>query len=260
MRTTARVLPPHRSRGHGTNHHRASLVSCLTGTRVRTIFIPIRFYDPKLDACANGDEDMDGDNITVDGTLKLCEDLGVDPEDVVLLAVAYELKSPRMAEWTRKGWIEGWKNVKCVIAQLITPYVLELPPTYHQPEFSADTTATMKTALLRLRDKLGSDAPYFHQVYAYTFDFARAEGQRSLSAPLPPISYLCFSLLTFPCLFICWDRSHRSRDSAGILGAPSPSRSTRRRADPHNPAGHRWRRWYARIRGGMEGGIYELVV
>ena len=48
----------------------------------------------------------------------------------------------------------------------------------------------MKTALLRLRDKLGSDAPYFQQVYAYTFDFARAEGQRSLSAPLPPISYL----------------------------------------------------------------------
>ena len=59
----------------------------------------------------------------MDGTLKLCEDLGVDPEDVVLLAVAYELKSPRMAEWTRKGWIEGWKNVKCATTFLTTPYV-----------------------------------------------------------------------------------------------------------------------------------------
>ncbi len=31
----------------------------------------------------------DDDDITVDGTIKLCEDLGVDPEDVVLLAVAF---------------------------------------------------------------------------------------------------------------------------------------------------------------------------
>ncbi|TFY56094.1 hypothetical protein EVG20_g9063 [Dentipellis fragilis] len=98
----------------------------------------------------------DGDDITVDGTIKLCEDLGVDPEDVVLLAVAYELKSPRVGEWARKGWIEGWKNVGC------------------------DTIATMKTALLRLRDKLGSDLGYFQKVYSYTFEFARAEGQRSL--------------------------------------------------------------------------------
>lgn len=33
---------------------------------------------------------------------------------VVLLAVAYELKSPRMAEWKRQGWIAGWKSVGCV--------------------------------------------------------------------------------------------------------------------------------------------------
>lgn len=55
--------------------------------------------------------DPDGDEITIDGTIKLCEDLGVDPEDVVLLAVAWELKSPRMGEWTRKGWLDGWKTI-----------------------------------------------------------------------------------------------------------------------------------------------------
>lgn len=38
----------------------------------------------------------------------------------------------------------------------------------------------MKTALLRLRDKLGSDAPYFQQVYNYAFEFSRPIGQRSL--------------------------------------------------------------------------------
>ncbi|KAA1474110.1 DUF298-domain-containing protein [Dentipellis sp. KUC8613] len=110
----------------------------------------------KLNQLFDTYKDPDGDDITVDGTIKLCEDLGVDPEDVVLLAVAYELKSPRVGEWARKGWIEGWKNVGC------------------------DTIATMKTALLRLRDKLGSDLGYFQKVYSYTFEFARAEGQRSL--------------------------------------------------------------------------------
>ena len=59
--------------------------------------------------------DSDGEDITVDGTIKLCEDLKVDPENVVLLAVAYELKSPRMGEWTRKGWVDGWKNLRYVL-------------------------------------------------------------------------------------------------------------------------------------------------
>ncbi len=60
-------------------------------------------------------KDPDGDEITVDGTIKLCEDLSVDPEDVVLLAVAFELKSPRLGTWTKQGWIEGWKNLRYVL-------------------------------------------------------------------------------------------------------------------------------------------------
>jgi DCN1-like protein 1/2 len=59
-----------------------------------------------------GSED---DEITVDGTIKLCEDLAVNPEDVVMLAVAYELKSPRVGQWTRKGWHDGWKNLGFVL-------------------------------------------------------------------------------------------------------------------------------------------------
>lgn len=47
----------------------------------------------------------------MDGTIKLCQDLDVDPEDVVLLAVAFELKSPGMGQWTRKGWVDGWKAI-----------------------------------------------------------------------------------------------------------------------------------------------------
>lgn len=56
--------------------------------------------------------DPDGDDITMDGTMQLCEDLEVNPdEDCVLYAIAFELKSPRMGEWNKKGWTEGWKTL-----------------------------------------------------------------------------------------------------------------------------------------------------
>lgn len=56
--------------------------------------------------------DSDGDEITMDGTMQLCEDLGVNPdEDCVLYAIAFELKSPRMGEWNKKGWTDGWKSL-----------------------------------------------------------------------------------------------------------------------------------------------------
>ncbi|KAF7964786.1 hypothetical protein HWV62_2910 [Athelia sp. TMB] len=101
--------------------------------------------------------DPDGDDITMDGTMQLCEDLDVSPdEDCVLYALAYELKSPKMGEWNRKGWIEGWKNVGC------------------------DNIPSMKASIGRMRTRLGSDPAYFQKVYVHTFDFARATGQRSL--------------------------------------------------------------------------------
>jgi DCN1-like protein 1/2 len=56
--------------------------------------------------------DPEGEDITIDGTIRLCEDLGVDPEDVVLLAVAYELKSPSVGHWSREGWINGFRALR----------------------------------------------------------------------------------------------------------------------------------------------------
>ncbi|KAL1943222.1 hypothetical protein VTO73DRAFT_4297 [Trametes versicolor] len=110
----------------------------------------------KLAALFDKYKEPDGDDITIDGTIKLCEDLGVDPEDVVLLAVAYELKSPAMGQWTRKGWTEGWKAL------------------------GVDTIPAMKTTLETLRNNMARDTDYFRKVYNYTFEFSRPPGQRSL--------------------------------------------------------------------------------
>jgi DCN1-like protein 1/2 len=45
---------------------------------------------------------------------------------------------------------------------------------------SVESFEGMKAAIPRLRKKLGADSDYFRRVYLYTFDFGRAEGQRSL--------------------------------------------------------------------------------
>lgn len=113
-----------------------------------------------LEKIFNKYKDRNDDDITVDGTLSLCSDLGVDPEDVVLLAVACELKSPCVGRWRKTGWIQGWRGL------------------------GVESFEGMKTSIPRLRKKLGADPDYFRRVYLYTFEFARSEGQRSLGIEL----------------------------------------------------------------------------
>ena len=127
--------------------------------------------------------DADEDDITVDGTLSLCKDLGVDPEDVVLLAVACELQSPSVGRWRKTSWVQGWRGLGYVAraSKLRDPFsALNRLLTAG----SVDSFEGMKGTIPRLRKRLGSDPVYFRRVYLYTFEFARAEGQRSLGLEL----------------------------------------------------------------------------
>lgn len=104
--------------------------------------------------------DPDGDAINVDGTLEWCEDLDVNPEDVVLLPIAYELESPSVGSFPRKPWIDGWKSLGC------------------------DSIPSMQAALPKLRQKLANDPSYFTSVYNYTFEFAKTGAQRSVGVEI----------------------------------------------------------------------------
>ena len=111
-------------------HRRANSTRSSINTKVRLHMLPHVYilhlktpgfprnltWVPSLDTCLPTpatvpSTDSDGDDITIYGTIKLCEDLAVNPEDVVLLAVAFELKSPSMGQWSRKGWTDGWKQL-----------------------------------------------------------------------------------------------------------------------------------------------------
>lgn len=95
--------------------------------------------------------DPEDGNITIDGTIKLCEDLQVDPEDVVLLAVAYELKSPGVGQWSKKGWLDGWKELGSVCpVECACPMEPMLAQMRLDRDDADDRAATISEAGLRL--------------------------------------------------------------------------------------------------------------
>ncbi|KAI8913238.1 Cullin binding-domain-containing protein [Gorgonomyces haynaldii] len=99
-------------------------------------------------------EDED-DEIGVEGTERLCQDLEVDPQDKVMLVIAKHFQCPGMCIWTRKGWIEGMTQLGC------------------------DTIEDLKQKIPDLRKELDTDDG-LRDVYLYTFQFARQENQKSL--------------------------------------------------------------------------------
>jgi DCN1-like protein 1/2 len=126
------------------------------------------------------DGDADADVIAFDGTQALCDDLGVAPDDVVLLVLAFELGSPRLGEWPRKGWLDGWRALGCAPPALLHVLLILMG------QGRVDTPEALAARLPALRARLRSEPAYFAKVYQHTFDFARAEGQRSLRAPPLP--------------------------------------------------------------------------
>lgn len=159
-------------------HQQAHSLPCFRITKVRSSDRGNACHSDIRVTRSSSSKDADSDEISVDGTIKLCEDLEVDPEDIVMLAVAYELKSPRMGTWTKQGWIEGWRNLRYAPIHEMMWYQSHLSNTVRLPR--CDNLNSMKQILPRLRDQLGSDPDYFKKVYNHTFDFARSEGQRSL--------------------------------------------------------------------------------
>lgn len=59
----------------------------------------------------NYKDSADADIIGIDGTIKYIEDLGYEPEDKVVLALAEFLESPSTAIFERKKFISKWQSI-----------------------------------------------------------------------------------------------------------------------------------------------------
>ncbi|XP_041113855.1 DCN1-like protein 4 isoform X3 [Polyodon spathula] len=95
------------------------------------------------------------DIVGPEGMEKFCEDIGVEPENVVMLVLAWKLDAQNMGYFTLQEWLKGMGALQC------------------------DTTEKLRNSLEYLRSVL-NESTHFKLIYRYAFDFAREKDQRSL--------------------------------------------------------------------------------
>ncbi|KAG1668789.1 DCN1-like protein 5 [Nymphon striatum] len=97
--------------------------------------------------------------ICPDGMEKFCEDISVEPENVlsliVMLVVAWKMNAKQMGFFTESEWLKGFTDLKC------------------------DSVKSIKEKLDYLRSLL-KDQAIFKSIYRYAFDFAKSLDQRCL--------------------------------------------------------------------------------
>ncbi|XP_052795758.1 DCN1-like protein 5 [Mya arenaria] len=97
----------------------------------------------------------DEDTLGPEGMEKFCEDIGVEPENIVMLSLAYKLDARSMGFFTLAEWLKGMTEIQC------------------------DCIAKIRQKLEYLRSLL-EDMVQFKNIYRYAFDFARDKDQRSM--------------------------------------------------------------------------------
>jgi DCN1-like protein 1/2 len=53
------------------------------------------------------------DSITDDGIFAFCEELGIDPQDPVILVLSWSMEAAAMCEFTRAEFVRGFEKLNC---------------------------------------------------------------------------------------------------------------------------------------------------
>ncbi|CAH1776609.1 unnamed protein product [Owenia fusiformis] len=99
--------------------------------------------------------DPNDDIIGPEGMEKFCEDIGVEPENIVMLSLAWKLEAKQMGFFTLAEWLKG------------------------MTELQVDSIGKMQGRLEYLRSLI-DEPTAFKNIYRYAFDFARDKDQRSM--------------------------------------------------------------------------------
>lgn len=97
----------------------------------------------------------DPDTLGPEGMEKFCEDIGVEPENIVMLVLAYQMRARQMGFFTQEEWLKGLSEMQC------------------------DSIQKLQSRLDYLRCLL-NDQNIFKAIYRYAYDFARDKDQRSM--------------------------------------------------------------------------------
>lgn len=90
----------------------------------------------------------DHDTLGPEGMEKFCEDIGVEPENVVMLVLAYRMQARQMGFFSHEEWLRGLSEMQC------------------------DSIQKLQNRLDYLRCLL-NDQNIFKAIYRYAYDFAR---------------------------------------------------------------------------------------
>eukprot|EP00039_Didymoeca_costata_P020373 m.341021 g.341021 ORF g.341021 m.341021 type:complete len:240 (-) comp19735_c0_seq1:172-891(-) len=101
----------------------------------------------------------DGADIGPGGTMQLCEELDVLPENVIMLGIAWKLKCATMGTFKWEEWAEGMSNLQC------------------------DSVSKLKRKLPSLSKEIQSE-PAAKELFRYGFDFARSVNENPLQRSL----------------------------------------------------------------------------
>lgn len=97
----------------------------------------------------------DPHNLGPEGMEKFCEDIAVQPEDVVMLVLAWKMQARQMGFFTSQEWMKGLTDLQ------------------------TDTVQKIQSKLDFLYNLL-NDPNTFKLIYRYAYDFARDKDQRSM--------------------------------------------------------------------------------
>eukprot|EP00079_Xenopus_tropicalis_P021142 XP_012812397.1 PREDICTED: DCN1-like protein 5 isoform X2 [Xenopus tropicalis] len=87
---------------------------------------------------------------------KFCEDIGVEPENIIMLVLAWKLEAENMGFFTKEEWLKGMTSLQC------------------------DCTEKLQSKFDFLRAQL-NDITAFKNIYRYAFDFARQSKYRVMN-------------------------------------------------------------------------------
>jgi len=97
----------------------------------------------------------DSEVIGPEGIETFCNALAVDPEDVVMLVIAWKMDAKQMGYFTKKEWLKGLSELQC------------------------DSIVKLRSKIDSLRSQL-FDPLTFKNVYRFAFDFSKDKDQRSM--------------------------------------------------------------------------------
>ncbi|XP_033109029.1 DCN1-like protein 4 [Anneissia japonica] len=95
------------------------------------------------------------DSVGPEGMEKFCEDIGVEPENIVMLIIAWKLEAYQMGFFTLQEWMKGMSSLQ------------------------VDSVRKLQGKFDYLRSLL-TDPPTFKRIYRFAFDFARIKDHRCL--------------------------------------------------------------------------------